>query len=524
MKKRALLCYMICMVLFFVSVMRVTTVATTDYSSVAATQNGIRLKIGYSRGTIYDRNLVRLTNSNEKIIAAVSPTPRAITAISQVLEGDDLTEVLDRLKEKKPTLCQVPEIIECDGIICTKVFDDKNSLSNHIIGYTDTDKKGVSGLEKAYDSILYCEDDISVFYSTDAKGKILEGIEPRLTNPNRALTHGVISTIDINLQAIAENNAKHLEKGAVLVADAKTGKIRASVSRPSFNRDSVEIYLNSENSPLLNRTINAYNVGSVFKPCVAVAGIESNKGDFLYTCTGSCKIIDRFFKCHKLSGHGTLDLNGGLANSCNTYFYNFAFDIGGEKILNTAKKLSFGQSLKMCDGIYTAKGSLPQKEDLENIAHLANFSIGQGELLLSPVSMLTLYCAIASKGEYYIPSIVEGTIENGNIKEYDIGSKTKAFEEDTADTLREYLKSVLEEGTGASAKPENVTAAGKTATAQTGKFRDGKEISESWFCGFFPAEEPEYVVIVFSEDDQKQSLSCGQIFKNIADEISLLKK
>ena len=90
--------------------------------------------------------------------------------------------------------------------------------------------------------------------------------------------------------------------------------------------------------------------------------------------------------------------------------------------------------------------------------------------------------------------------------------------------MREYLKSVLEEGTGASAKPENVTAAGKTATAQTGKFRDGKEISESWFCGFFPAEEPEYVVIVFSEDDQKQSLSCGQIFKNIADEISLLKK
>ncbi len=522
MRKRALICFTLCIVLFFVSILRVATVSTTDYSTVNKTQNGVRIKIGDSRGTIYDCNGARLTNCEEKIIACVSPTPRAITAISQVLEGDNLQSVLERLKSNKPTICEVPKKIECDGIVCTTIYTDTNTPSRHIIGYTDSDRKGVSGLEKAYDSVLYCEDDISVFYSTDAKGRILEGIEPELSNPNKALSNSVKTTIDINIQSIAEEYAKNLEKGAVVVADAKNGKIRASVSRPDFDRNNVEIYLESQNAPLLNRVINAYNVGSVFKPCVAAAGIENNNNNFLYTCTGSCEIIDRFFKCHKISGHGPLDLRGGLAQSCNTFFYNFAFNVGYEKIFNTAKKLSFGQSLKICQGINTAKGSLPEKESLENIAYLANFSIGQGELLLSPVSILTLYCAIASGGEYYIPSIVEETNQNGNVKKYDIGAPTKAFENTTAEILKDYLKSVLEEGTGTSAKPETISAAGKTATAQTGRYQNGREICQGWFCGFFPAEDPKYVVAVFSEDDQKQTLSSGEIFSKIADGITAL--
>ncbi len=521
MYKRSLLCFILCILLFFVSAMRVATISTTDFSQVSNSKNGIRLKIGNSRGTIYDRNLVRLTNSQEVIIACVSPTPRAITAISQILKGNELESVLNGLKSNKPILCQVPEKIDCDGIICTKIFTDENTPSRHIIGYTDSDNKGISGIEKAYDNLLYSDSDISVFWNTDAKGRILEGIDPELTNDNRALTHSVVTTLDINIQDIAEECALNLERGAIIVSDLK-GKIRAAVSRPSFDRNNVNLYLESDNSPLLNRCLNAYNVGSVFKPCVAIAGIESDLDDYLYNCTGSCEIIDRFFKCHNLEGHGPLNLKGGLAHSCNTYFYNFAANMGGEIILNTAKTLSFGQSLNICQGIYTAKGNLPQKSSLTNIAHLANFSIGQGELLLSPISMLTLYCAIASGGEYYVPSLVEGTIENGKYTEYNIGAPTKAFKISTAKKLREHLVSVVEEGTGSGAKPQTVTAAGKTATAQTGRYRNGKEICEGWFCGFFPAENPKYVAVIFSEDDQKQDLSCGKIFSILADKITSL--
>ncbi len=522
MYKRALVCFLLCLILFFVTIMRVATIATTDYTKVSNTQNGIRLKIGNSRGTIYDYRGVRLTNCEEKIIACISPTPRAVTAISQVLEGDELNSVLDRLKSGKPVLCEVPKKIKCDGIICTTVFTDEDTPSRHIIGYTNGEQKGVSGIEKAYDSILYSENDVSIFYTTDAKGRILEGIEPELSNSSHSLSHSVTTTLDVNIQNIAEKYAKNLEKGAIIVADAKNAKIRACVSRPDFDRNNVDIYLQSENAPLFNRAINAYNVGSVFKPCVAAVGIESGLGDFIYTCTGSCEIIDRFFKCHNLSGHGTLDLNGGLAHSCNTFFYNLAFGTGGEKIFNLAKKLSFGQSLKICDGISVAAGSLPKKDDLKNIAYLANFSIGQGELLLSPISILTLYCAIATDGQYFLPSIIEETNQNGKIQKYNIGAPTKVFESKTAEILRGHLESVLNEGTGVAAKPQTVSATGKTATAQTGKFRNGVEICEGWFCGFFPAEEPRYVVVVFSEDDQKQTLSCGEIFGKIADDITAL--
>ena len=522
MKKRALGCFILCMVLFFVSALRVTTVATEDYSAVGITQNGIRLKIGDSRGTIYDCNMVRLTNCEEKIVAAVSPTPRAITAISQVLKGDKLTEVLEQLKGGKPILCEVPKEINCDGIVCTHAFSDNKTPSRHIIGYTDTDSKGVNGLQKAYNDILYSDEDISVFYSTDAKGRILEGVEPELQNNNQAMKNGVVTTLDTNIQEIAEKHAENLEMGAIIVSDLQ-GKIKATVSRPAFDQNNIELYLESENSPLLNRAVNAYNVGSVFKPCVAIAGIESGKKDYNYTCTGSCEIIDRRFKCHNQSGHGNLNLDGALAFSCNTYFYNFSFNIGYEKIYETARILSFNQSLKLCDGIYTAKGNLPKEESLSNIAYLANFSIGQGELLLSPISMLNLYCSIAGDGSYCVPSLVEATIKNGNMTQIKENSPTKVMKPETAKLLREYLMGVLEEGTGGKAKPQTVSAAGKTATAQTGKFRDGIEIDEGWFCGFFPAENPQYVVVIFSEDGSKQSLTCAEIFAKIADDITALK-
>ena len=522
MKKRALVCFMLCMVLFFVSALRITIVATEDYSAVRKTQNGIRLKIGDSRGTIYDCNMVRLTNCEEKIIACISPTPRAVTAISQVLEGEKLTEVLEQLKGGKPILCEVPKEIDCDGIICTRAFSDSKTTSRHIIGYTDTDSKGVNGLQKAYNDILYSDEDISVFYSTDAKGRILEGVKPELRNDNQAMKNGVVTTLDTNIQEIAEKYAENLEMGAVVVSDLK-GKIKASVSRPAFDRHNIELYLESANSPLLNRAVNAYNVGSVFKPCVAIAGIESGKADYNYTCVGSCEIIDRRFKCHKQSGHGNLNLDGALALSCNTYFYNFSFDIGYSEIYKTAQNLSFNQSLKLCDGISTAKGNLPNEKSLSNIAYLANFSIGQGELLLSPISMLNLYCSIAGDGSYRVPSLIDATIENGNLTPTKENLPTKVMKPETALLLRRYLKGVLEEGTGSKAKPQTVSAAGKTATAQTGKFQGGKEINESWFCGFFPAVNPQYVVVIFSEDDSKQTLTCAEIFAKIADDITALK-
>ncbi len=519
--KRTVICFFIVTAMFFSCILRVAVTATSDYSEVQANQSSFRLTTGNLRGTIYDTNMIPLTNSKAKVIAAVSPTPRAVTAISSILKGEELESLLERLKSGKPVLCEVPEKIECDGISCVTVYEhnSESSVAPHLIGYLDSDSHGVTGLEKAYDDILYSSQKTSFVYTVNGIGEVLKGITPEIENDSSVTASGVVTTLDINIGEIANSAINSIERGAVVIADSKTSEIKAMVSRPDFDITNVAEYLEKENSPLLNRALSAFSVGSVFKPCVAIAGINSNKGNFSYTCTGSCKIIDRFFKCHNLNGHGTLNLKGGLANSCNTYFYNFAFNIGEEEIYNTASSLNFGKEIEICKGLYTTKGSLPKKDTLNNIAHLANFSIGQGELLLSPVSMLTLYCSIASDGAYNLPTVVKGILKDGAFIPNKATSRTRVMSEKSALLLREYLTSVISEGTGVKAKPKSVTAAGKTATAQTGRYENGKEICAGWFCGFFPAENPKYTVIVFTEDISKQKTSCGEVFAEIADRI-----
>ena len=114
--RRAAISFFICVVLFFSCILRVAVSALTDYSAVLNRQSGYRLTVGKLRGTIYDRNMVPLTNAESKIIAAVSPTPRAVTAVSGALYGDELQGVLEKLKGGKPVLCEVPQEIDCGGV------------------------------------------------------------------------------------------------------------------------------------------------------------------------------------------------------------------------------------------------------------------------------------------------------------------------------------------------------------------------------------------------------------------------
>ncbi len=522
--KRSLVCFIVIIALLFSCILRTSKIATSNYSEVQKQFASFKITIGNPRGTIFDRNKYPLTNNQKKIIACVSPTPRAITAISQVLKGEALENVLETLKSGKPTACEVPKKIDCDGIVCTEIYTTSPTIpAIHTVGYTNGEHKGISGLEKAYDNILYNSQDIVVRFACDGKGRALSGVAPEILGETSPYNNAVVTTIDINIQNIAEKEAENLGQGAIIIADAKTSKIRAISSFPTFNTDNISQLLEEKTSPLFNRALAAFNVGSVFKPCVAAAGIENNQSFFTYNCTGSFEIIDRVFRCHEHQGHGFTDLSHAIANSCNTYFYNFGLKVGKSAILNLASNLNLGKSLQLCSGISTAKGSLPDSQKLDNIAHLANFSIGQGDFTASPVSLLPLYCAISNSGQYYLPSIVESTIKNGKEEKYDIGSPTKVFSSNTAEDLKTALSLVISEGTGTLAKPENTTAAGKTATAQTGKYENGQEINSSWFCGFFPLEAPEYVVIIFCEDNKKQIKSCAEIFSNIADEIMNIK-
>ena len=463
--------------------------------------------------------MVPLTNNKKSMYAALTPTPQAIMQISNTLEGIPLKTARDTLKNDKPLVCYVEKEIFGAGVETTTVYmrDTTDSTACHLIGYTDSTGRGVTGLELAYDEFLYSDKTVSAIFTTDGKGKVLRGIDPYFENDISVVLCGVVTTIDINIQRLVEKSISNLNSGCAIVAEVPSGKIRAMASVPTFNIGNLAQSLTNTHSPLLNRALCAFNVGSVFKPSVAAVALENNFY-FTFNCEGSTTIGDRAFKCHNLSGHGDMNLSDSLAQSCNCFFYNLALQIGSTPIYKMANSLSLGIKIKIADNMYAQSGNVPKLNTLASDGALANLSIGQGSLTASPLAMLNLYLAIAGDGSYHIPSIVEKTIKDGAESYYDTGSPTRVMSSETAGILREYLQKVITDGTGTEAAPQHVTASGKTATAQTGR-RDenGVEITNSWFCGFFPAQQPEYVVIVMS--DSKSSVSTSSVFAQITDEI-----
>ncbi len=486
--------------------------------------NGYTLDVGRLRGTIFDCNMVPITNSEIKILAAVSPTPRAITAISAALSGAELEAALEVLRTNKPTVVELEQEIDCEGIIVLKVpeYTSSQTACEHLVGHLDNDRHGVSGIEKAYDEYLYSDEKIEVIYPSDALGNFLLGDEAQVIYNENVTASGVALTIDTQLQKLTQTAMQDVSSGAAVVMEVGTGKIRAMVSMPRFDLSNIGDYLGAKDSPLVNRALSAYNVGSAFKPCVAAALLESGSNTgYVCNCTGSTSVAEHTFKCHKLSGHGKVNLGTAISQSCNVFFYKISTLLGAQDIYNMARKLNFGTAIDM-GKISTASGSIDTLKNLENSpTSLANLSIGQGRLLLSPVSVLSLYEAIANGGIYSMPSVVEGVVKNGIIQKTQATPPTRAMSGQTAGILKEYLGDVLINGTGTAAKPEFTTAAGKTATAETGWRKGGRLIQNSWFCGFFPADNPKYVVSVLIEDEQKNGTSGAPYFKKIADSIAL---
>ncbi len=515
--KRAVICFFIFMFIMLSCVLRLAVISNGNYAEMSAQQSSYKIELGKIRGTIYDKNMVPLTNNETRILAAVSPSERSAVTVRSLVNEKELPSVLKKLSSGQPIVCEVKEEIECDSIAYTKqyIHNSDSSVAEHIIGCVDANGHGSSGLEAAYDELLYSESVLSAVFTKNGRGEIMSGIGPSFQSDFSALTNSIVTTIDINFQTVVEKAMDGVVSGAAIVADAENGKIRAMCSKPEFDINNISKYLEAENSPLLNKALQSFSVGSVFKPCVAAAALENRNSNFIYECVGSTQIIDRNFNCHKLDGHGIVDLQSALAFSCNCFFYNFAISVGGESVYKMASSLNFGNEMFICDNLAAKGGNLTKLQHLSNDATLANLSIGQGDLLLSPVSMLTLYCAIASDGTYYLPSIVEKTIKGGSAAEYDIGKPTRVMSKENAKILRGYLVDVITKGTGMLAQPSNCSAAGKTATAQTGRhLADGSEITNSWFCGMFPAENPKYVVVVMSVGESR--ITTSEIFAQIA--------
>lgn len=517
---RAVLSYFMVMLLLLTCILRVAVISTGNYNQIQSNQMLYNVEIMQLRGTIYDCNMIPLTNCDSKTVAAISPTSKGISAAYTLLEGDELKFALDKLNNSLPAVCVVKHAFDGEGVSTTTIYEHNNnqSLACHLIGYINDNGHGVSGLELAYDDILYSEKKVTAVFSTSGKGDILYGIDPYFENDLSVIKSGVVTTIDINIQNIVEDVASKLNSGCILVSEVSSGKIKAMVSVPKFDINNIAVSLDAKNSPMINKALYTYNVGSIFKPCVAAAMLENGFANNVFNCEGKLNIVDRDFRCHKLTGHGLVDLKTALAQSCNCFFYNFSMSKNNKLIYKYASRLSFNNKLSIAENLYALTGNIPKLSALENEGVAANFSIGQGNLLASPVAILNLYTAIAGDGSYYLPSVVEKVVKDGKEFNYSIGNKTRVMKSETAAVLRECLQTVISDGTGTEAQPALCSAAGKTATAQTGRYYDsGEEITNSWFSGFFPAQNPKYVVVVMS--DSKLNVSTASLFAEIVDKI-----
>ena len=271
------------------------------------------------RGTIYDRNLLPMTNAQTRTVAVIEPTAAAVAAVSGQL-GDNAAAALEKLRSGSPAAIEVPSDFECGDCLkyTVPLRYGEGRLASHVIGYVDALGAGVTGIEYAFDDVLGQNEPLKVTYRVDAVGRPLAGVAPEVSGSAEA-TAGVALTIDTQVQRLVGSAAKdRLDKGAVIVMESATGRLLALASFPDYSPTAVGEALNDENAPLVNRALSLYNVGSVFKPAVAAAALKSGiSADFTDTCSGSVDVSGKVFNCHLHSGHGTLNMEQALAQSCN---------------------------------------------------------------------------------------------------------------------------------------------------------------------------------------------------------------
>ena len=495
--------------------------------SAAVIQSRKKLELAKSRAGIFDRNLEPLVNRDYERRLLIFPDLLEIPAILDFTDREELAEAFQRFE---PTVMDTGgKIIEGEGIFnfsYPKRYSEKTSAP-HIIGYMNGGK-GVFGIEKSYNSFLEeNSSSVSVVYHTDGTGRLLSGEEIILEEEKTAENCGVVLTIDANIQKAAEKAlAKGVQKGAAVVMDIENGEIIAAASVPEFDPGNVADYLSSKDSPFINRAFTAYSVGSTWKLVVAAAALECGiPPSRNFECTGSLTVDGRIYKCHWEQGHGKIDMKRALEISCNPYFISLAEEIGGERILETAKNLGFGVPSYFGEGFSSAPGKLPSEESLSAKTVLASFAFGQGSLMATPLQLAALSSAIANGGKAVTPKLVLGTYDrSGNYEEEPEYSPNPVMSEKTAKILREMMISVVENGSGGNAKPKGSSAGGKTASAQTGQFDSGgNEIIHAWFLGFFPAENPKYAVSVLGEGMNSGGDFAAPVFGEICEEIHLLK-
>ena len=488
-----------------------------QYQEASVRQSQTILLAGEAQGTIYDRNFQPLVNRETALYAAAAPTSETISALLPHIA--EVSPLLEGIRSGKPFLCRVDTAdIDCDAVtvVHVPVRGEGHLTGQHVLGYT-LENTGITGLESDYDSILRGEEDpVTVTFTVDARGHALEGITP-VGSEAQNRNADVVTTLDADIQALCESQP--VEKGAIMVMDVKTGDILGMASFPAYDPSHLGEAISDTDAPLIDRCLCPYSVGSIFKLVSCAAAFRTHRTGFRTECNGRTQIHGQTFRCHDWRGHGEVDMEQAMIDSCNVYFVELSERLSSGAMRETALDLGYGTQFSLSKSIVSQAGSLPTPEDLKLPAEMANFCFGQGKLTATPLQVTQMTCCIANGGKMPIARLVRGTARDGELLTEEKPPRyAYALSRDCAKFLQELMIAAVNRNPKSNAAPENGFAAAKTSTAQTGRYdEEGTELCHAWITGYFPLDKPQYAVTVLVEDGGYGNDAAAPVFRSIAE-------
>jgi len=429
-------------------------------------------------------------------------------------------------------------------------IDDSDDAAN----YKGTSYIGKDGLEKSYERQLhgttgYEEIEIA------ASGRAVRSMSHVSATPGDNL----ILSIDIELQKVAEE-AFAGRRGALVAIEPSTGDVLAYVSQPSFDpnlfvegidQQSWDELNNSPDHPLINRPMSGtYAPGSTYKPFMALAALELGKRttSFAINDLGYFMLGGHQFRDDKVGGHGRVDMYKSIVESCDTYYYMLANDLGPDTIHDFMKPFGFGQ-LTGIDLEHEQRGILPstdwKRKYYKRVAaqkwvggDTISLGIGQGFNAFTPLQMAHAVATLVNDGVVMKPHLVK-IIEDGTTRAQTQTVPKESYriplKQENVDFIKKAMVGVTREGTGrAIFAGAGYDSGGKTGTAQVLGIKQGEKYDKrhngtrladnAWYIGFAPADKPRIAIAVIVENGGWGATAAAPIVRKAMDYYLLGKR
>ena len=506
------------------------------YQELAQDLHEREREIKAARGEIVDRNGVVLATNRtvctiSVIHSQVEEPEEVISVLSRELELDE-AEVRKKV-EKVSSMEKIRTNVDKEtgdrirgyDLAGVKVDEDYkryypyDELASRVLGFTGGDNQGIIGLEVKYEEYLKGING-TILTVTDARGVELEGVAEDRIEPVPGETLQV--SLDYNIQSYCQQAAekvmeeKQAETVSILLMNPQNGEIYAMVNVPEFNlNEPYELNTGADEASLTdeelqdelnqmwrNRCINdTYEPGSVFKIITSSACLEEGvvSLDDTFFCPGYRIVEDRKIRCHKVGGHGQETFVQGIQNSCNPVFMDIGLRLGAGRFYDYFEEFGL-MKLTNIDLPGEAGTIMHRKEDIGTV-ELATMTFGQS-FQVTPIQMAVTVSSIVNGGDRVTPHVGTAVLDrDGNVvEEFDHEVESGIVSEETSETMRMLLESVVAEGSGKNAYLEGYSIGGKTATSQTLPRSANKYISS--FLGFAPADDPQILGMVIIHDPQ----------------------